>query len=190
MEFPVLGDSSQWLGGFVEKVPWLTVPIIFLTAISIFAEPTVVIWIWFQKRGLHSVVTVLASVLLTDVVCHIVSHLAYVDRPFVKLHFTPLFPHSTNTSFPSSTTAFAFAAALAIWSYSRKVGACLLAGSVMIGFGCVYVGVHWVADVLAGCLIGLTCAALVRLALLIGALDRILTRLDDVAQSHHLRPMV
>jgi undecaprenyl-diphosphatase len=61
------------------------------------------------------------------------------------------------------------------------VGSVFLGAAVLIGVGRVFIGAHYPADVLAGCLVGLASAVLVaRLAKpVIGRVVRLLERITD-----------
>ncbi|MFZ2033323.1 MAG: phosphatase PAP2 family protein, partial [Candidatus Dormiibacterota bacterium] len=85
--------------------------------------------------------------------------LTYRARPFVALHFVPLYPHPPNNSFPSSLTAFAAVAAVVGVLAWGRLGLVFVLGMVVVGFGCVYVGVHYATDVIAGAGIGAACGA-------------------------------
>ena len=68
----------------------------------------------------------------------------------LKAFDVPICPYS----FPSGHTGAALAVSLTIFSYLPAFGAGLIALSMLIGFSRVYLGVHFVSDVLAGGLIG------------------------------------
>ncbi len=85
-------------------------------------------------------------------------------RPFVAMHFTPLYPHPPNNSFPSSLTAFAAVAAVVGVLAWRRRGLVFIAGTAIVAFGCMYVGVHYLSDVIVGAAVGAACGALTWLA--------------------------
>jgi undecaprenyl-diphosphatase len=64
-------------------------------------------------------------------------------------------------SFPSDHASAAFAIAFAVFLFDRIVGSIFLAAAVLIGVGRVFIGAHYPADVLAGCLVGLASTLLV-----------------------------
>jgi hypothetical protein len=70
-------------------------------------------------------------------------------------HFTPLFPHSRDSSFPSATAGYFAVAAIPAACAWRKLWWLFAAIAIEVAFGCVYVGVHYVTDVVAGAAIGL-----------------------------------
>ena len=114
---------------------------------------------------MRAAVATLLGLTVADKLCKYMGSLHYVPRPFVALHFTPLFPHMDNNSFPSSTVAFAAVVAAVIFFAWRPMGIGLVVGTVMIAVGCVYVGVHYIEDVVVGAALGVGCGAVSWLAL-------------------------
>jgi undecaprenyl-diphosphatase len=84
-----------------------------------------------------------------------------VDRPRPIDH--PLVPEPTSSSFPSGHAATSFACAATLATYVSRRGAVVLyllaAG---IAYSRVYVGVHYLLDVLAGAALGLLVATALR----------------------------
>jgi len=88
-------------------------------------------------------------------------------RPFTThpdLH--PLIAHGAGQSFPSDHATASFAIAFAIMVFlSRRVGAVVLAGAVLIGFARVYAGLHYPGDILGSVVVavaGVGAVALLR----------------------------
>lgn len=75
-------------------------------------------------------------------------------RPFAVHDAILLLKPSHDPSFPSDHATFAFAVAVAIVLVNRRVGITALIVAAVLGFARVYVGEHYVGDVLAGALIG------------------------------------
>jgi membrane-associated phospholipid phosphatase len=67
------------------------------------------------------------------------------------------------SSFPSghSTSVFALATLLALFEKNKKWNVCYLAGAVAVGYSRIYLGQHFLGDVLMGSFIGLWIAVLV-----------------------------
>ena len=76
---------------------------------------------------------------------------------FVVMRFTPLYPHPPNNSFPSTLTAFAAVAGVIALLAWRRRGLVLVLGTGVVAVGCVYVGVHYVSDVIVGAALGAVC---------------------------------
>lgn len=122
--------------------------------------------LWFEPapretrtlRQKAAIVAAAASLLALGI-NQIIIHLWQRPRPYVG-HTTTLLLHTTNDpSFPSDHAAFCFAIAtvLVFLSWRTGVSALLFAGAV--AFSRVYVGEHYVTDVVAGALIGAACGA-------------------------------
>lgn len=77
-------------------------------------------------------------------------------RPFVVNAVTQLIPYSAEaSSFPSGHAAFFFALASAVYFHNKKAGIYFLIAASFICLSRVFVGVHYLSDILAGALIGL-----------------------------------
>jgi undecaprenyl-diphosphatase len=93
----------------------------------------------------------------------VVIHLWDRPRPFVDHTTILLLPPSHDPSFPSDHAAFVFAIAVALLLSHRRVGLVALAIATLVSFARVYVGEHYVSDVLAGAIIGTLAAGGVHL---------------------------
>lgn len=82
---------------------------------------------------------------------------AALDHEVAVLLYRP-----TDSSFPSNSTAVAFAAAGGVWLISRRAGLALLGLAAAYGTARVYGGVHYPLDVLGGAVIGLVAVAMAR----------------------------
>jgi len=177
---PAVGDgTAEAIHAFAVAHAWLTLPVIVVTAVCIGLCPVALVMIWVRDRKLRALVATLIGLALADKVSHTIGTFHYVRRPFVALDFVPLFPHVPNNSFPSSTVAFAAVAAIVVLFAWRRLGIVLAVGAVVIAFGCIYVGVHYVSDVIVGAAIGIACGTATWFALgwgpaarLLGAIER------------------
>lgn len=77
----------------------------------------------------------------------------HIPRPDVNALVT-----TTGPSFPSGHSANAFAIAMTLYFYNRKMGIAALALAVLVGLSRVFVGVHWPSDVLIGAVLGVSAA--------------------------------
>ncbi|OGD36017.1 hypothetical protein A2W39_03010 [Candidatus Azambacteria bacterium RIFCSPHIGHO2_01_46_10] len=83
-------------------------------------------------------------------------------RPFFTLDFQPLFNHANESSFPSGHAATFFALAAGVYFYDKKLGALFFAGAVLISGARILGGVHWPSDILAGAILGIFSAYLIK----------------------------
>ncbi len=159
-----IDGSSAALHAFAIAHPWVTPVVIAVTAGFIFLCPIGFFCLWVWDGRLRPGVAALVGLGVTQWVCREAGQLTFRARPFVALHFVPLYPHAPNNSFPSSLTAFAAVAALVGVLAWGRLGLVFVAGMVVVGFGCVYVGVHYATDVIVGAGIGVGCGAITWLA--------------------------
>jgi membrane-associated phospholipid phosphatase len=152
-----IDGASGALHSFAIAHSWLTPLVIWGTAGFLILCPVGFLVMFFWEWRLRPGVAGLLGLVVTQVVSHELGRLTYQARPFVALHFTPLFPHVPNNSFPSSLTAFvAVAAVIGVLAWGR-LGLVFVVGMIFVGFGCVYVGVHYPSDVFVGAAIGAAC---------------------------------
>lgn len=111
-----------------------------------------------RDRAAFALAAVLAVVAV--LVCVKAAGAAWTDpRPFVVDGRAPLFSHVSDNGFPSDHTMLAMAVAAVVAWWRRKVGAGLMALSVVVGAARVGAHVHHVPDVVGALLIGTACAA-------------------------------
>lgn len=113
----------------------------------------------FFKRTRKAGVTVLVAVAIGFVCTNLVlKNLVARPRPWLDVAgLVPLIYEGDPNSFPSghTTVAFAFAGGM-IWAAPRKwMRWVALIVAILMGFSRLYVGVHYVSDVLAGVVVGL-----------------------------------
>ena len=96
----------------------------------------------------------------------VLGRLWYHPRPFVDhpKQTLLLVHHGADNSFPSDHTAVAFAAAVAVLVFHRRLGALLALLAAGVGLDRILVGVHYPIDVVAGALAGTAAALLVTTA--------------------------
>ena len=174
-----LDGSSAALHSFAVAHSWVAPLVIWGTAGFIIVCPVGFFGLWIWDGRLRPGVAALVGLGITQWVCREAGQLMYRPRPFVALHFAPLYPHAPNNSFPSSLTAFAAVAAVVGVLAWGRLGLVFVVGMVVVGFGCVYVGVHYTTDVVAGAALGAVCgsitwliAGLPPVARALGALER------------------
>jgi len=128
-------------------------------------------WLWFEGRIRRrdivvAVVAAVAAVILSRVLQFT---LPFHQRPLLTLGLEMHMPltirpetYNTFSSFPSDTATLFFALAVPLWARSWWLGAAAMLWTIVVI--CVprsYLGIHYVSDVLAGILLGLSFMAIV-----------------------------
>lgn len=120
-------------------------------------------------QGVH----VLAAFLASGIVAQLIKQFTHMPRPKVFLHpdqynqFIEGVTRGGWSSFPSGHTATAFAVAtiLALYSSNRWVSLIYLLLAIGVGYSRIYLGSHFLEDVLAGSIIGIVFAGWVFVAI-------------------------
>lgn len=114
-----------------------------------------------RKAGVLSIMALIGSVLVNNL---ILKNLVGRTRPYEILTNLQLLVNTANDfSFPSGHTGSSFAAACILYKeLSKKYGIPAMILASLIGFSRLYVGIHYPSDVLAGAVIGIFIAVLVR----------------------------
>ena len=111
-----------------------------------------------RKAGFWALIAMLFGLVCTNL---ILKHLVGRTRPWLVVEgLTHLVVENDPLSFPSGHTCAAFAAG-ATWSrYAERrwLKFLCVAQAALMGFSRLYVGVHFLTDVLAGCAVGCFCA--------------------------------
>lgn len=146
-------DAPAWLNAFM--VFWtnhIQPAYVVLAVVLMLFRPS-------RKTSLTGAAAIVLSVLSVEF-CW--KHIFERVRPYDQFDFVRLLVEpETSFSFPSGHTSMAFAAALAM-SYRSppQVKAVLLCCAATTAFSRLYVGVHYLTDVLAGAVSGTVCALL------------------------------
>ncbi|GAF21136.1 MULTISPECIES: phosphatase PAP2 family protein [Shouchella] len=106
-----------------------------------------------------------AALVVSMGIGYVVKGLFYRPRPFIEHDVNLLVLHNTASSFPSNHTLAAFAIALGIAVFHKKVGSLLLLCAGLIGLSRVYLGHHYPLDVFAGVSIALLVVFLLKKSL-------------------------
>ncbi len=104
------------------------------------------------------------SVLLAYGLNSLIGFLLFRPRPFVTLLDTHLLivKEATEKSFPSNHAALAFALAMSVYLINKKWGWFFLILAGLVGWGRIFVGVHYPSDILAGLGVGILSVLLIR----------------------------
>lgn len=102
------------------------------------------------------------AIFLALIFDQIINYLIFRQRPFAVSAVNLLISKVADSSFPSTHTLLSFAPATIIFFKNSKLGMYALFIAGFVGLSRIYVGVHYPSDVLAGMIIGLACAFLVK----------------------------
>ncbi len=127
---------------------------------------------WRQRIYFFSL-TVLSVILARGIITEIIRFFYYRPRPFLALKIQPLINPDLSGSFPSGHATAFFALALAVFYFlyqtrhepnekNQKLGWWFLGATFLMGLARIFVGVHWPLDIIAGALIGLGSAFLIK----------------------------
>jgi len=131
----------------------------------------------FQTMVLWTVL----GIALASIVVKESNLLFYRDRPFTYLDSNLLFYKPQDSSMPANSAEISFAIAAGIWLGHRKAGVLALIIASVFALSRVYVGVHFLSDVVVGAGIGALCAwCMYRLLTVVGWLPRGVIRLMRV----------
>jgi membrane-associated phospholipid phosphatase len=136
-------------------------------AVTIYAVATVALWFVSRPAGARRLrlacVSALASAAGGLLLNQVIGQLWFRERPYVEHpHSLVLFaPPSHDPSFPSDHATAAFAIAVAVFFFSRRLGLVFLAFAAAIACSRVLLAMHYPTDVLAGALTGTLAAVAV-----------------------------
>lgn len=156
--------------GFADRSQLLDFLGIFLADyLGYFLIVAAVYLIWrennWQKRFQGIAFLSLSLLLSRGILTELIRFFYYRPRPFLVLDFTPLIAETNKGAFPSGHAAFYFALAGTLFFLNRRNGWYFGLGALAIGFGRIFVGVHWPLDILAGALVAAISAYAVNLLL-------------------------
>lgn len=104
----------------------------------------------------------ISGILARFVIIEIIRFIWYRPRPFIVEPVNLLLHHSFSASFPSGHATFFFALSTLIYLYNKKTGLLFLGASFLISISRVFCGIHWPADILAGALVGILSALIIK----------------------------
>ncbi len=150
-----------WINGFVGRWPMLDVLGMFAATGLLFVLVALVVLVLVRtlpaERALISV-ELIGTLVIAYAVSQFIGVVAFRERPFVQHPVRQLIVKDVNEkSFPSDHATLAFAIAIPAAAVIRRRWAqvLLLASAAAVGVARVFVGVHYVSDVIAGALLAL-----------------------------------
>jgi undecaprenyl-diphosphatase len=172
---------TAWINSYAGHFAAIDDPLIWLSAIGVPAlVAAVAVQWWFPRPDRHTRHVIVAAGLsfllglgLNQVILLFVQRVRPYDAHVTHLLIAP----SADFSFPSDHATASVAIAAAFWVHGlRGRGGAFLAAATLLAFSRVYVGTHYVGDVLGGAVTGIIAAILVRVAYREGSrLDRFVT---------------
>ena len=96
------------------------------------------------------------------VIVEIIRFIWNTSRPFISNSVNLLIRHTPSASFPSGHATFFFALSCLIYFYNKKIGILFLIASFLISISRVFCGIHWPSDILAGALVGILSALIIK----------------------------
>ncbi len=117
---------------------------------------------WQRKIYYFSFIS-LSLILSRGIIAETIKFFAVRPRPFSVLNFQPLIDaNGVNASMPSGHAAFYFALAMAVFFLNKKMGLYFGGAAILMGIARIFAGIHWPTDILAGAIIGIISAFLIK----------------------------
>ena len=171
--------SFIWANGY--HTAWLDVFFTWYTNLGdgVVAIVMAVALFFFKKRAVA--IKLFLAFLVSGLAAQLLKDLLHAPRPAtyfnhqVYLHFIEGVTHGGNSSFPSGHTTTAFAVATTLACCYRQKWTCLVFFVLAAGvaYSRVYLGQHFVEDVLAGMVLGIATAVIIEYLYYIIPLKRI-----------------
>lgn len=122
--------------------------------------PLVLVYQCLRYRNQWALVIVIFIALLVSIAAsQLIQHFYFANRPFADGLVINLIQHSPNSSFPSDHTLFASTIAFGfVFARLYKVGFFLVVMALIVGWGRIYMGLHYPLDVLGGFFLGMLSA--------------------------------
>jgi len=116
----------------------------------------------FKKNLKPLLKIILAALFSRFVVAELIRFFWYRPRPFLITGTNLLITHSATASFPSGHAVFFFTLATGVYFLNKKAGISFFIAGALIGISRIFCGIHWPSDILAGALIGIFSALLIK----------------------------
>ncbi len=120
----------------------------------VFAAVLVALWLTWNYRNQLGALVAGISALVALGLGQLVGMALPRERPYLTHPVALLITHSPDTSFPSDHTTLAFAIAMVIVLFNRRLGLALLLFGAVVAYARVFVGAHYTGDVVGGAVLG------------------------------------
>ncbi len=140
-----LSGHFAWLDAFLIATAQYT-PVLLALILAL-------LYLSFREKSQRAALLAGISALLALGIGQVIGWIVNRPRPYAFATHV-LIGRTIDSSFPSDHATLAFAIAMLLWYYHRKLSLSLLALAVMLSFARVYVGAHFPTDVLGGAILG------------------------------------
>lgn len=164
-------EIFYFFNSFACKNIWLDRLFLFFGDYVAYILPFVAVIFLFlindKKEKIKFLILSLTSVFLArGIITEVVRYFYHHPRPFVELSgVCQLIAHETSYSLPSGHVVAFFALATSVYFFNKKRGLVFAVVVFLMGVARVVSGIHWPADILAGAIIGIISAWVVKAAL-------------------------
>ena len=148
-----LQGYKLWLAIFIAKY------LIFLVAIFLAG-----MWLWGSKQQRYALVLALVAVVVGLVINWCLGMIWYHPRPFMIGMGNAFLSHDPNSSFPSdhATILGTISIIFLLQKETRFVGYFMIASTLLVAWGRIYVGIHYPFDMIGAIIVALISASIVR----------------------------
>jgi undecaprenyl-diphosphatase len=179
-------DASSTIHSLAGRFTALDGLMKFAAEYLLYGAAVIFVVLWLHNRGLRSGLAGAMGAVAAVGLGAVIGALWSEQRPFVADHFVPLVAHSADASFPSDHLLALGGVAGGCWVAARRLAVATIGLACVVGFARVFVGVHYVGDVVAGFGIGFTCGLLAWVAL--GPAEPLIAHVDVQLRRWRLRP--
>ena len=155
----------QTINNLALKRFWLDVLGIFLAKYFEYILIFILVLVFlfnFKKYWKTTIGALISAAIARLVIVNLIRWILPRSRPFIENNVNLLLDYPDKASFPSGHAAFYFALATVLFYKDKDVGALFFAGAVLISLARIFVGIHWPSDVLAGAVVGVSSALIIK----------------------------
>jgi undecaprenyl-diphosphatase len=152
---------------FASDYKWLAHATYVFETVGVVLYAATVVLLWLatepgeERRWKVAALSGTASAGLALLINQVIAQIWHRPRPYETHPQVYHLTKSHDPSFPSDHASAAFGIAFGIYFIDRRVGTFLLAVAVLIGFGRLLVGAHYLTDVLASVVVAAVAAGLI-----------------------------